>query len=109
MQAQGFDQLPVTKLNSGKLVGLVTLGNLLAKTASHRAHLNDPVSVCSFHFKMNQKYQEITLSTPLASLSKFFEKNSSAVVTEREGDEHKVLHVVTKVDLLAYLVKKTNF
>ena len=108
MQARGFDQLPVTKANSTKLVGLVTLGNILAKVGSHRAHLNDPVSLTSFHFQVNKKYVEITLDTPLDSLSKFFEKNSSAVVTEKVGEDYKVLHVVTKVDLLAYLVKKTG-
>ena len=109
MQAKGFDQLPVTsKSTSSKLVGLVTLGNILAKVASSRAKLEDSVTSASYNFKLNKKFVEITLDTPLESLSKFFEGNSSAVVTQRVGDELRVLHVVTKVDLLAYLVKKTT-
>ena len=107
MKEKGFDQLPVTKVSdSSKLLGVVTLGNILAKVASHRASLNDSVLTCAFTFDPKKKFVEITLETPLESLSKFFEKNSSAVVTERMGDEFKVLHVVTKVDLLEYLVHK---
>lgn len=109
MKLNGFDQLPVTATGStSRLVGLVTLGNVLAKVGSGRASLSDLVSTCSFHFKLTKKFVEITLDTPLDSLSKFFETNSSAVVTEKAGDEYKVLHVVTKVDLLSYLVHKTG-
>ncbi|KAI9101740.1 tryptophan synthase beta subunit-like PLP-dependent enzyme [Phlyctochytrium arcticum] len=105
MQSRGFDQLPVTAITSNKLVGLVTLGNLLAKVASGRAKLSDPVSNAMFHFKQQQKFTVITADTPLDSLSRFFENNSAAVVTE--GD-WAVRHVVTKVDLLAHLIKQTG-
>ena len=109
MQEKAFDQLPVTSASSSKkLVGLVTLGNLLAKISSGRANLSDPVSSCCYHFKQDKKFVEITLSTPLDSLSKFFETNSAAVVTERTATGLEILHVVTKVDLLSFLVKKTN-
>lgn len=109
MRENSFDQLPVTsKANAKKLIGLTTLGNLLAKISSGRAKLSDPVSSCCYHFKLDKKYVDITLSTPLDSLSKFFESNSSAVVTERTDNGLEILHVVTKVDLLSYLVKKTG-
>jgi cystathionine beta-synthase len=110
MKLNGFDQLPVTATSSTtQLVGLVTLGNILAKVGSGRVSLSDPVSSCSFHFKTTKKFVEITLDTRLDSLSKFFETNSSAVVTEKDASgEWKVLHVVTKVDLLSYLVHKTG-
>ena len=56
-----------------------------------------------------RKFVEITLNTPLRALSRFFEWNSAAVVTEREGGEEgwmKPVAVVTKVDLLGWLVKQ---
>ena len=61
--------------------------------------------------KHNRKFVEITMETPLRALSRFFEWNSAAVVTERvrEGrDEEwmKPVAVVTKVDLLAWLVRQ---
>lgn len=59
-----------------------------------------------------RKFVEITLDTPLSALSKFFEWNSAAVVTDKGGSENKDLAkpvaVVTKVDLLAFLVKQTR-
>ena len=109
MREKAFDQLPVTsKSSSKKLIGLATLGNLLAKISSGRAKLSDPVSSCCFHYKVDKKFVEITLATPLDSLSKFFESNSSAVVTNSTNNGLEILHVVTKVDLLSFLVKRTD-
>ena len=57
----------------------------------------------------NRKFVEITLDTPLRALSRFFEWNSAAVVTEKEGGEEgwmKPVAVVTKVDLLGWLVRQ---
>ncbi|KAL8948560.1 MAG: hypothetical protein Q9222_005269 [Ikaeria aurantiellina] len=56
-----------------------------------------------------RKFVEITLDTPLRALSRFFEWNSAAVVTEREGEgdgSMKPVAVVTKVDLLTWLVRQ---
>lgn len=54
-----------------------------------------------------RKFVEITKDTPLSQLSRFFEWNSAAVVTERdEKGTMKPLAVVTKVDLLTWLVKQ---
>lgn len=59
--------------------------------------------------QQKRKFVEITLDTPLRALSRFFEWNSAAVVTEKEGGEAgwmKPVAVVTKVDLLGWLVKQ---
>lgn len=54
-----------------------------------------------------RKFVEITLDTPVSALSRFFEWNSAAVVTERaDQGEMKPVAVVTKVDLLTWLVKQ---
>ncbi|CUS12364.1 unnamed protein product [Tuber aestivum] len=54
-----------------------------------------------------RKFEEITLDTPLSALSRFFEHNSAGIVTERLKDGGlQVKHVVTKVDLLSYLVRE---
>ncbi|MCJ1310560.1 cystathionine beta-synthase [Agyrium rufum] len=177
MREKGFDQLPVLAA-SGKrrLVGLVTLGNLLSWIAQGRADPTSPTSDVMFNFRKisevvpsdvdelerlgslvgkgaavngdkkkthghshshsqsnggdsiaamtngeadslglagaakQRKFVEITMDTPLKALSRFFEWNSAAVVTEREGEgEKEVLKpvaVVTKVDLLTWLVKQ---
>ncbi|CEG66358.1 Putative Cystathionine beta-synthase [Rhizopus microsporus] len=105
MEQNNFDQLPVTAGPKRRLRGLVTMGNILSRVASGRASLTTPVSAVMFHFtKGSKKFEEITQDTPLEKLTRFFETNSSALVTE--GNEVK--HVVTKVDLLSYLVKNAK-
>jgi cystathionine beta-synthase len=148
MRDKGFDQLPVSSpTETTKLVGLVTLGNLLSYISSGRANPNDPVSKVMFDFtslsetitdptdislvvpkgKDNEplssslaslsfsesgkkpkrrRFVEITRDTPLSALSRFFEWNSAAVVTERQQDGSlKPIAVVTKVDLLSWMVR----
>ncbi|KAL9067628.1 MAG: hypothetical protein Q9157_006758 [Trypethelium eluteriae] len=153
MRDKGFDQLPVAASASSKrLVGLVTLGNLLSYLSSGRASPTSEVRSVMFDFqkmddvvpgdlksvtesmkdmglyemngitdadgkKVNgvngtsgggmkhRKFVEITRDTPLNSLSRFFEWNSAAVVTEKdETGGLKPVAVVTKVDLLTWLV-----
>lgn len=156
MREKGFDQLPVLA-SSGKkrLVGLVTLGNLLSWIGQGRATGSSPVEDVMFSFSKisevvtnpqdigniappptsgkendhrshkhahsttktsgeadshgvpgKRKFVEITIDTPLRALSRFFEWNSAAVVTEKEEDWMKPVAVVTKVDLLGWLVKQ---
>lgn len=136
MREKGFDQLPVksasTSPGASRLVGLVTLGNLLSYLGSGRAGPTTPVKDVMFDFSkisdvvvdlkdmdiaVDQKrkrkqrrpkqFVEITRDTPLSALSRFFEWNSAAVVTEKdEAGEMKPVAVVTKVDLLSWLVKQ---
>ncbi|KAI0442027.1 putative cystathionine beta-synthase [Xylaria telfairii] len=127
MRDRGFDQLPVLSGPGGKLVGLVTLGNLLSYISRGRATGQSPVSDVMFNFgKMDEvvtdpregkgakrrKFVEITLNTPLTELSNFFEWNSAAVVTEPGDGQGKTLSkpiaVVTKVDLLTWMVKQVK-
>jgi cystathionine beta-synthase len=106
LQKGGFDQVPVTDAK-GKMVGLVTTGNLLSKVSQGRAKPTDPVTEVMYKFNTKRQFQEITQETKLADLSKFFEKNHAAFVTVREGEAEPVVKkVVTKVDLLNFLFNK---
>ncbi|KAK6595563.1 cystathionine beta-synthase [Botrytis cinerea] len=146
MREKGFDQLPVLAPKGDRLVGLVTLGNLLSWISRGRATGKSPVSDVMFDFshipevitdpkdishlssppKSNgiettkdgkkqttpkRKFVEITLDTPISALSKFFEWNSAAIVTEKGSETDglsKPVAVVTKVDLLSWMVKQTK-
>lgn len=111
MQTHGFDQLPVVS-HGTRLRGLVTLGHILSRVAAGRTQPATSVKDVMFHFQTAgpHQFQEITVDTPVDTLTRFFENHSSAVVTERDAktNELKVRHVVTKVDLLAYLVKESK-
>ena len=157
MREKGFDQLPVLASSGNKrLVGLVTLGNLLSWISQGRATGESPVKEVMFSFSkisefvtntqdvgnlaappppapsgkenhngkldhsgyktngeadsygapQRRKFVEITLDTPLKALSRFFEWNSAAIVTKKEEGWMKPVAVVTKVDLLGWLVKQ---
>lgn len=87
----------------------MTLGGILAKIASSRTTLNDLVSKPMYHFKQTEKFTEITSETELSTLSKFFERHSCALVTERVGNgKFRVCGIATKVDLLCFLTAKMN-
>ena len=120
MRDKGFDQLPVLASPGGKLVGLVTLGNLLSYISRGKATGSTEVRNVMFDFRKldevvtdsrdggkktsRRRFVEITMDTPLLELGKFFEWNSAAVVTDGEGPLSKPLAVVTKVDLLTWMV-----
>lgn len=130
MRDRGFDQLPVLSASApSRLVGLVTLGNLLSYISRGRATGESQVKDVMFDFgrideiitdprqgsalgpakSKKRKFVEITVDTSLTELSKFFEWNSAAVVTEKNGGDNtlsKPIAVVTKVDLLSWLVNK---
>jgi cystathionine beta-synthase len=104
MGSGGFDQVPVVDA-TGNLVGLVTVGALLSKTSKGRAQPSDPVTAVMYIFNKKRPFVEFTLDTKLADLKKFFEKNSSALIVGRENGHLVCKKVVTKVDLLKYLMK----
>jgi cystathionine beta-synthase len=53
-----------------------------------------------------RQFVEITKDTKLSALSRFFEWNSAAIVTEKTAHNgYKASAVVTKVDLLTWLIK----
>jgi len=105
MNKGGFDQVPVVD-ERRKMIGLVTVGSLLSRVAHGRVKSSDPVTNSMFHFNTHRPFREITLDTKLTDLQKFFEQNSAAFVTERDADGTPVVKkVVTKVDLLSYLMK----
>ncbi|KAL1606070.1 cystathionine beta-synthase [Nothophoma quercina] len=133
MREKGFDQLPVSTYSSAgkqRLVGLVTLGNLLSYIASGRASPKSKVEDIMFDFrKLNEvvkdlgrlhlegegtkvgsrrEFVEITRDTKLSDLNKFFEWNSAAIVTEKVDGETRAAAVVTKVDLLTWMVSQKS-
>lgn len=143
MRDKGFDQLPVLASAGGRLVGLVTLGNMLSYISRQRASGSSPVADVMFDFSKipevvtdprdisavsapsglkkadgqterqqhapQRKFVEITMDTPLNALSRFFEWNSAAIVTEKDDEKVgglRAVAVVTKVDLLGWMVKQ---
>jgi cystathionine beta-synthase len=67
--------------------------------------------------KKRRHFVEITVDTPLSALNRFFEWQSAAIVTEKDssdssgsgkGPAMKPVAVVTKVDLLTWMLSKNK-
>lgn len=100
MKNNSFDQLPVCD-DKGKLLGLVTLGNLLSRILAGKTGKADAVSTVMFKFNKRRAFAPYSTDSTLADLSKFFETHSIAFITATDGS---LKHVVTKVDLLHWLM-----
>lgn len=114
LKDNGFDQLPVLT-EDGKLSGLVTLSELLRKLSINNSNNDNTIKGKYLDFKKLNNFNDVSSynenksgkkkfikfdeNSKLSDLNRFFEKNSSAVIT----DGLKPIHIVTKMDLLNYL------
>ncbi|AJS02904.1 BMC_2a_G0023350.mRNA.1.CDS.1 [Saccharomyces cerevisiae] len=114
LKDNGFDQLPVLT-EDGKLSGLVTLSELLRKLSINNSNNDNTIKGKYLDFKKLNNFNDVSSynenksgkkkfikfdeNSKLSDLNRFFEKNSSAVIT----DGLKPIHIVTKMDLLSYL------
>lgn len=114
LNENGFDQLPVLT-NSNKLAGLVTLSQLLRKLSTSTITKDDTIKGAFLDFSKLNNFDEVSSynenksgkkkfikfneDTKLNDLNNFFEKNSSAIITNGLTP----IHIVTKMDLLSYL------
>ncbi|OQR83832.1 cystathionine beta-synthase [Achlya hypogyna] len=97
MEANGFDQMPVVDAH-GKLLGVVTNGQLLSKLASGRLAAKDAVTVGMF-----QSFSRVPLSATLADLAETFDKEFFTLVCD--SADH-VSHIATRIDLMHYITSQ---
>jgi cystathionine beta-synthase len=105
MNSRGFDNLPVLD-GAGKMVGLVTIGSLLArmgKTGDKAVVPSDPVEKAMLHFSKSSDFKIVTMGTKLGDLQDFFNEHHVAFVTD-DSDAKKVVGVISKVDVLKYVM-----
>ncbi len=85
MREKGFDQLPVLAPTGSRLVGLVTLGNLLSRISHGRASVQSRISDVMFDFsKINEV---VTDSRDLGMDPKLLNRDSSTNGRANGGDQ----------------------
>ena len=87
MRDKSYDQLPVTSSTGKRLVGLVTLGNLLSRLSHGRANGNSPVSDVMFDFT---KISEVV--TDPRDFGNLATKGASAIETNGNGADENGEH-----------------
>lgn len=118
LRDRGFDQAPVLD-ESGVILGVVTLGNMLSCLLAGKAQPGDQVRSVLY-----KQFRQIHLSDPLGQLSRILETDHFAlVVPEQEppqdpvrseqvggaaecGHNPSVLAVVTAIDLLNFVAAR---
>ncbi|KAG1691661.1 Cystathionine beta-synthase [Nymphon striatum] len=112
MNKEAFDQLPVVD-KSGFVIGMVTLGNLMAKLMAQKLTANDPVSKVIY-----TQFKKIHLDTTLGKLSQILDSDHFAVVVHDQKlysgkdimeTKQIIIGIVTRIDLLSYVTNQDNY
>lgn len=111
MSNQAFDMVPVQSREDGKVLGVLTEGNLTSMMTHNRIQPDD--SVISAMYK---QFRQVQFSTRLHELANIFDKDYYALVVAEQRCFTKgqqtmrsvVAGVVTRIDLLNFIAKKSK-
>ncbi|XP_077524681.1 cystathionine beta-synthase isoform X2 [Amblyomma americanum] len=110
MSREGIDQVPVVE-ESGAVIGMVSLGNLMSKILARRIDSTTPVSKAAY-----DQFRKVTLDTTLGMLSTMLEHGHFALVvaeqvqvaTGASTTKEVVIGIVTNIDLLRFITKSAK-
>jgi len=109
MVKEGFDQLPVIT-ESGKIVGVATMGSLKAKLVKGKVNPTDPVEAATYN-----TFKKLNLDTTMSRLSRVLDTEHFALIVhnqrlytnDRDIQEREVIvGIVTDIDLLHYIARQ---
>ncbi|XP_036302591.1 cystathionine beta-synthase isoform X2 [Pipistrellus kuhlii] len=109
LREKGFDQVPVVD-ESGVILGMVTLGNMLSSLLAGKVQPSDQV-----HKVIYKQFKQIRLTDPLGMLSRILETDHFALVVheqiqyhspEKSSKRQMVFGVVTAIDLLNFVAAR---
>ncbi|XP_031570936.1 cystathionine beta-synthase-like [Actinia tenebrosa] len=106
MSREGYDQIPVVD-DTGAVLGMITLGNIMSQILAGRLKPSDDVSICIY-----KNFKKVTLDTDLRKLSRILDIDHYALVvhsqrvyndTDVMKQKEMIFGIVTRVDLLNYI------
>ncbi|KAF0884256.1 CBS synthase, partial [Crocuta crocuta] len=109
LREKGFDQVPVVD-ESGVILGMVTLGNMLSSLLAGKVQPSDQVQKVLY-----KQFKQIRLADPLGKLSHILEVDHFALVVHEQVQYHSngksskkqmVFGVVTAIDLLNFVAAR---
>ncbi|XP_036898947.1 cystathionine beta-synthase-like protein isoform X2 [Sturnira hondurensis] len=109
LREKGFDQAPVVD-ESGAILGMVTLGNMLSCLLAGKVQPSDQVRKVIY-----RQFKQIHLMDPLGTLSRILEMDHFALVVHEQIQYHShgksskrqmVFGVVTAIDLLNFVAAR---
>ncbi|XP_056409306.1 cystathionine beta-synthase-like isoform X2 [Hyla sarda] len=109
LREKGFDQVPIVS-ESGLVLGMVTLGNMLSSVLAGKVKPSDPVAKVIY-----KQFTQIHLLDNLGKLSRILETDHFALVVHEQIQYHNdgssskkqmVFGVVTAIDLLNFVTRE---
>eukprot|EP00049_Salpingoeca_infusionum_P010801 m.186202 g.186202 ORF g.186202 m.186202 type:complete len:566 (-) comp14751_c0_seq5:4044-5741(-) len=106
LQREGFDQIPVVNAE-GKILGMVTEGNLMALLLRKKVAKTDAVSSALY-----KSFKKVPTSAPLAHVSRILDKEPYVLVVSesrsfKDADQvvvkETIFSIVTRIDLLNFI------
>jgi len=108
MVKEGFDQLPVIT-ESGKIVGVATMGSLKSKLLKGKVNATDPVEAATY-----STFKKLNLDTTLSKLNRILDTEHFALVVHNQRlytndkdilEREVIVGIVTDIDLLQYIAR----
>lgn len=93
---KGISQVPVID-DAGWIKGMATEGAILSALYEGRAKISDPIETLA-----NPAVEYVSLSDSVEKVSQVLTSGKVAIVNPSQN-EHKLLAILTKIDLLTYL------
>ena len=111
MSSQAFDMVPVQAEEDGKVLGVLTEGNLTSMITKNRIKPEDPCVKAIY-----KQFKQVQLSTRLSDLATIFDRDYYALVVAEQKCFSKgqqttrtvVAGVVTRIDLLNFITGNTK-
>lgn len=111
LNREGFDQVPVVD-DSGCILGMATVGNMMAKIVRNKVGPSDPVSKV-----MYKQFKQVHMNTSLGELSRMLDTDHFVLVVHNqrqfgsEGNMEKkqmIFGIATRIDLLNFITSHDN-
>jgi cystathionine beta-synthase len=111
MVKEGFDQLPVIT-ESGKIVGVATMGSLKAKLLKGKVNATDPVEAATYN-----TFKKLSLDATLGKLNRILDTEHYALIVHNQRlytsdktiqEREVIVGIVTDIDLLQYITRHEN-
>lgn len=104
MRKHGYDQLPVLE-DDGSLVGMITVGHIMAKMSGSPVTMESPVSEVVI-----KKFPKVERNGRLGSISRILKTNPYVVVFDEVSDgKQRIAGIITHIDILNYLAELDSF
>ncbi|CAG5131777.1 unnamed protein product, partial [Candidula unifasciata] len=106
LNKEGFDQVPVVD-ETGRILGMVTVGNMMSKIVKNKVKLNDPV--CNVMYK---QFKQIRMDTSLGQLSQMLDTDHFVLVVHNQRqygmdgkveNKQMIFGIATRIDLLNFI------